>query len=324
MTDKEFQPKHLTKPEKIVLCMISIGAFYVALDIGEVTFSSAVLCLASFFCLPFVSQKINQQRSKAYPYKRLMVFTLLFAAWAGFVDNFKDHMIKERESKIVEFQNNKEAIMEELRSLFDSGDYVSTTVTARGFFPEHDQDLQVLFSKAETLYRERSQKKRAEKQKQRNQEQVDVLLGELKTIPSSDYVLNEALYKQLVKLNPAKQSYKEKLNYYQEKRKEQELKREALQKEKDATRMALKKQKEMYDRQFSLYTGIHYGLEKYVKSRLNDSKSFEHIKTLRDCNRNYCLVMMEFTARNGFGGVIRNIVMAKVDMLGSIYDYQMN
>ena len=55
---------------------------------------------------------------------------------------------------------------------------------------------------------------------------------------------------------------------------------------------------------FSAWDGAHSGLVAEVKAQLNDPESFEHLETSTIDKGDYYIVIMKFTAKNGFGGRI--------------------
>lgn len=55
---------------------------------------------------------------------------------------------------------------------------------------------------------------------------------------------------------------------------------------------------------FSAWDGSHPALVRAVKKQLNDPDSFEHLETSTIDKGDYYIVIMKFTAKNGFGGRI--------------------
>ncbi len=72
--------------------------------------------------------------------------------------------------------------------------------------------------------------------------------------------------------------------------------------------------------QFSSWDGSHTGLTKMIKENLNDPNSFEHIETKFKDNGDFIYVFTTFTAKNGFGGRIKQTVSAKVDFNGNVIE----
>ena len=67
--------------------------------------------------------------------------------------------------------------------------------------------------------------------------------------------------------------------------------------------------------QFSPWDGSHDELENFIKTKMNDPDSYEHVETGRWGHRSandYYLVRTTFRGKNAFGGMIINSVTAKV------------
>jgi hypothetical protein len=69
---------------------------------------------------------------------------------------------------------------------------------------------------------------------------------------------------------------------------------------------------------FSAWNGSLPKLVEATKEQLNDPASFEHEKTLFWDRDSLLVVKMEYTAKNGFGGRVRGLIMAHVDLQGNI------
>ena len=76
--------------------------------------------------------------------------------------------------------------------------------------------------------------------------------------------------------------------------------------------------KEQIEKHFSSWDGSHNGLEKYIKSILNDPDSYKHEKTRYIDNGDHLFVTTTFRAKNAFGGVVKNVYMASVDLDGNV------
>lgn len=74
---------------------------------------------------------------------------------------------------------------------------------------------------------------------------------------------------------------------------------------------------EKIDAQFSAWDGSHRGLVAAVEKTLNDPGSFEHLETRTMKGSNYpetFIVSMQYTAKNAFGGRVRNTIVCEVDV----------
>lgn len=80
--------------------------------------------------------------------------------------------------------------------------------------------------------------------------------------------------------------------------------------------------KELIEKQFSVWDGSHNELTKMIKDSLNDPDSYEHLNTNYWDFEDHIVVKTEFTAKNGFGGRVRNMASAKIYLSdGRIEDF---
>ncbi|MCL6266582.1 hypothetical protein [Flagellimonas myxillae] len=71
---------------------------------------------------------------------------------------------------------------------------------------------------------------------------------------------------------------------------------------------------------FSAWDGSHIKLTEYIKQSLNDSESYKHLETSYIDRDSFLIVTTKFTAKNGFGGTVRNEVVIACDTLGNIIE----
>lgn len=76
-----------------------------------------------------------------------------------------------------------------------------------------------------------------------------------------------------------------------------------------------KREKQIKD-QFSEWDGSHIKLTRMIKQRMNDPKSYEHVKTGYVDQGSYLLVVTSFRGTNSFGAKVLNEVTAKVSING--------
>lgn len=62
---------------------------------------------------------------------------------------------------------------------------------------------------------------------------------------------------------------------------------------------------------FSAWNGSHRNLETLVKKSMNDPDSYEHDETRYSDKGDHLIVQTTFRGKNGFGGVVKNTVIAK-------------
>lgn len=70
--------------------------------------------------------------------------------------------------------------------------------------------------------------------------------------------------------------------------------------------------------QFSTWSGTHRKLERYIKEQLNDSGSYEHVGTGYSPRLEPMQVGTRFRAKNAFGAMMINDVLAEVSDDGEV------
>ena len=133
------------------------------------------------------------------------------------------------------------------------------------------------------------------------------LLMRVAIVPASELSKNNEIYKQLLALHPNNKTYKNKVDFYTKKIKEEEK-----------NRLAAEKRVKQIESQFSAWDGSHNNLERVVKKAMNDPDSYEHDETVYWDKGDYLIVKMTYRGRNGFGGMVRVFVKAKVSLTGQI------
>lgn len=89
---------------------------------------------------------------------------------------------------------------------------------------------------------------------------------------------------------------------------------EQIQQEKLAAR------EKLVESQFSAWDGSHPGLTKLIKGSMNDPKSYEHVGTRYTDNGDQLIIQTDFHGKNAFGAVVKNSVIAKVDLDGNVIE----
>lgn len=77
---------------------------------------------------------------------------------------------------------------------------------------------------------------------------------------------------------------------------------------------------ELIQRQFSIWDGRHRQLKRIVDSHLNDPNSFELIETRYSDRGEYIYVVMDYTAKNRFGGRVRAQAIADFSLDGELIE----
>lgn len=88
------------------------------------------------------------------------------------------------------------------------------------------------------------------------------------------------------------------------------------QKEKKAEMERIAARQKTIEQQFSPWDGSHRDLENRIKNIINDPDSFKHYKTTYIDKGDHITVFMEFGAKNGFGGMVRNKLSADYSIDG--------
>ncbi|MBS2782699.1 PH domain-containing protein [Aeromonas salmonicida] len=72
--------------------------------------------------------------------------------------------------------------------------------------------------------------------------------------------------------------------------------------------------------QFNPWDGSHRILESAIQKSMNDPDSYEHVETTYRDLGDSLIVSTTFRGKNGFGGVVKNTVVAQVDLDGNIME----
>ncbi len=179
----------------------------------------------------------------------------------------------------------------------DAGNYVRTQYL-KFFEPE---EYQKIIQKIEDDIRE------ATLQEINNLENVVAL------VPVSDHDKNLEIYKRLSTLAPDVSKYKEKIGFYQAKKNkyESEMRKKVI-----AARAAAEREKLSTGFHcLSGWDGSHERFKEYVRQRMREPDSFEHIKTYiwRANSAGKNLLKMQYRARNGFGWMNIGTAVAQID-----------
>lgn len=93
-------------------------------------------------------------------------------------------------------------------------------------------------------------------------------------------------------------------------------KKEQAETEKKKQEAEANARKEMLGKQFSAWDGSHIKLARMIKDSMNDPDSYEHVETRYWDMKDHLIVTTTFRGKNGFGGVVKNTVKAKVSLDG--------
>jgi hypothetical protein len=76
--------------------------------------------------------------------------------------------------------------------------------------------------------------------------------------------------------------------------------------------------KEELSKLFSGWDGSLPALTSQIKNAMNDPDSYDHVETVYWDMKDHLIVQTTFRGKNKFGGVVKNSVKAKVDLLGNV------
>lgn len=144
------------------------------------------------------------------------------------------------------------------------------------------------------------------------QAEVDALEALLRDIPATDYPTNIEHYERLVVLRPDEARYQAKVNHYRQKWADHRADAARREAEAEAARTAEERRKGFHC--LSKWDGSHTGVVTYLKERLHDRDSFEHVETriTPEADGQHRL-MMTYRAKNGFGALRLSGLVATVD-----------
>ena len=74
--------------------------------------------------------------------------------------------------------------------------------------------------------------------------------------------------------------------------------------------------------QFSLWNGSHRKTVEYVKERMHNPKSFEHVETryIDYAEKGYCVIQMKYRGTNLYNAIVTNLIWVKVDLHGNVFE----
>jgi len=283
-----------------------IAGIFFALFGLSVTFSSFVSALflfsISLVFLPPARKLIHSKTGRALkPVEKSVLVFMLFIGFGVFISAEIEKDEKEKLEQIAieqaeeaarikalnikYFTNNKNEIIAKINKLVETEKYSSAVDLINKYVSTNDPDL----NKLKTVPR------------------TEQLIKELKGVKKANVNLNQALYEELVSLNPTNKTYKKKLAYYNKK----------IAAKAKATRLAAERKKKI-DAQFSGWDGSHINLTKLIKESMNDPDSYDHVETVYWDQKNHLIVSTTFRGKNAFGAVVKDYIKAKVSLDGVI------
>ncbi|MTZ12770.1 hypothetical protein GNE00_03385 [Pseudomonas sp. JL972] len=203
-----------------------------------------------------------------------------------------------REEKAHEFLANRDLLVYEAGRALEIKEFEQVVRSLGRYRHVEDDELKALLAEADSGLKQ-----------QRAAAQERQLLERLKNIPQEAAISRRDVYAKLLSLRPDNSHYKSEYQRYV-----------GLAKEAERVAQAAAERRKRVEAQFSAWDGSHRGLERLVKQSMNDPDSYEHDQTRFSDKGDHLVVSMTFRGRNGFGGMVRNTVVAKVDMSGNVLE----
>ena len=95
----------------------------------------------------------------------------------------------------------------------------------------------------------------------------------------------------------------------------------------EATKRAAEaKLDEDFKLQFSIWNGSHGKTVEYVKERMHNPKSFEHVETLYTdyADKGFRVIQMKYRGTNLYNAIVTNSIWVKVDLHGNVIEVMKN
>lgn len=227
----------------------------------------------------------------------------------------------------VSFNQNGPQIIASIEGKIATGDYQGALMeSSRYVSTKNPQILALKETAKEKLTAQESkrkleaveQAKQADADKKSEQEalhhqQMQAQLDRLASLDSDDVAGLYGVYQELAKLEPDNQRYQQLNEQFT-------AKFEDMKALMEISRLDDGARKAKIESQFSPFSGAHRGLERYIKQRLNDPDSYDHVETRYFDMGNYLKVFTTYRAKNGFGGLVKTITQAKVSLTGQVLE----
>jgi hypothetical protein len=227
---------------------------------------------------------------------KLVLVLIAVLAFSYMYNSYQESALKSKEKAnqvrvniaLMEmFKSNKDSILQEINKQIDLGDYRNALASISKWRVIGDKDINDAFKIARS----------------------EVLLTDLKSVPTEQYQNNLNLYTELATLNPETAQYDEKIAFYTSKANEEKIKTDAINARQNLIGSA-----------FSKWDGSHLALERFVKSSMNDPDSYEHINTNYKDYGDYVFVLTKFRGKNAFGALVVDSMSAKASVSGEIIE----
>jgi hypothetical protein len=149
---------------------------------------------------------------------------------------------------------------------------------------------------------------------------ISELEAKVAKVPASNFNENIRLYRKLQRIDQNKKLYQDKITHYQKRKKAAVLEAkkvaaEAEKRKKEIERIAKLEEKRRGFHCLLSRTSWHFGVKNYVKNKMRNPDSFEHIKTvISPVNaKGAHALIMKYRAQNGFGGMSVGVALATIN-----------
>ena len=280
------------------------------------------LILISLLLLPPIRKFVYSKIKHEFPTRsRGFLIVILLFTFGVFINISQSEKNKELEAQkaqetvekiaaikkqnIEYFNQNASDILSKIKIELEQSNYEKVILLSTKYLPSKNKKLLSLNSEAKLKLSEIKKAEKEAKDSAERKRKTKEILTKLKSIPSSNYERNKALYQQLVKHNPKVSKYRNKFNYYSNKiieaREKERIKKEKIKKKRDA-RIAKFGEPPIK----SAWDGSYRAVEQYLKRVANDPDSIK----IDGCTEVYhtkkgWLVGCDYRGRNGFGGMVR-------------------
>ena len=77
---------------------------------------------------------------------------------------------------------------------------------------------------------------------------------------------------------------------------------------------------EKIEKHFSVWDGSHRALTQVIKKSMHNPDSYQHVETIVWDGGDHLIVKTTYRGTNRFGGIVKNLVRAKVDLNGHVIE----
>lgn len=253
----------------------------------------AILLITGVLILPVVWRRVFTAKAVQPISKWLLACAFLYGTFLlGDVQKLKEEKLaaeakaRKQAEEAAYFASNRKAVIAQIREMLDAKEYDSALSIAEKYAHVGDQELSKLNTKA-------ADAKALHDKKMRNNE----LLSKLMLLKDDQYKERADIYNKLASLGFEQAP---------------EWRKKAADLKDKIARV------ELIESQFSPWDGSHRGIERRIKSAMNDPDSYEHVKTVYWDLGDRLKVRTTFRGRNAFNALIMNSATGVADLNGNV------